>query len=248
MNCAMHNSAAARGQRVAGRSRRHWRLRGLIAALALIVLAPAADAADLDDASLRGSYSNFFTSKSYSRWDGVNFGAHVGYSNLSADFTDSSVVASLSRSATTNSTHFGGFLGYNLQWDELVLGFDGAYNRPSSLNTSSTSGSTTASLKLVDYATFRGRAGYAFGQFLPYAFVGAAIGRLNYAITPAASASATPSRDNAYAAGFVAGLGIDVSILPNVFVRAEYEYVAFSPVGRIRSSLNSARAGIGVRF
>lgn len=97
----------------------------------------------------------------------------------------------------------------------------------------------------MDYATFRGRAGYAFGQFLPYGFAGAAAGRFNYSIT---SGGTTNSRDNAYAVGFTAGLGLDVAILPNLFVRAEYEYVAFSPLGGIRSSLNTARAGLGLRF
>ena len=38
-------------------------------------------------------------------------------------------------------------------------------------------------MKLVDYATLRGRAGYAFGNFLPYAVIGAAAGRFNYATT-----------------------------------------------------------------
>ena len=37
-----------------------------------------------------------------------------------------------------------------------------------------------SSIKLVDYATLRARAGYAFGQFLPYALVGGAVGRFNY--------------------------------------------------------------------
>jgi hypothetical protein len=33
-----------------------------------------------------------------------------------------------------------------------------------------------------------------------------------------------------------------------VFLRGEYEYIAFSPVGVIRSNTNTARVGIGVRF
>jgi opacity protein-like surface antigen len=76
--------------------------------------------------------------------------------------------------------------------------------------------------------------------------LGAAVARMNYATTVAGVA--IDSRDNAYAAGLVAGLGLDVSIMPNVFVRAEYEYVVFSPVGHIRSSLNTGRVGVGVRF
>ena len=40
-----------------------------------------------------------------------------------------------------------------------------------------------ASVQAVDYATLRARAGYALGQFLPYAVVGIAVGRFNYGTT-----------------------------------------------------------------
>ena len=84
------------------------------------------------------------------------------------------------------------------------MGFDLAYNRLTDLQTSS--GPTTldapgqhlgrdqacglirsaqSSTKLVDYGTLRLRAGYAFGQFLPYAVVGGALGRFNYSTTVA---------------------------------------------------------------
>lgn len=207
----------------------------------------AAMAADMPGTILRGAYTEEGP-PGYVRWDGLVFGAQVGHSNLTVNFADATTPSVLSQ-PTTNSSQFGAFVGYNVQWEELILGVDGAYNRPSSLNTSAASGATSSSLKLVDYATFRGRAGYAFGQFLPYAFLGAAVGRMNFATIAGGTAiTSTASRDNAYSGGFVAGLGIDVSVLPNVFVRAEYEYIAFSPVGSIRSSLNSARVGLGVRF
>jgi opacity protein-like surface antigen len=122
-----------------------------------------------------------------------------------------------------------------------------------------------SSVKLVDYATMRARAGYAFGQFLPYAVVGAAVGRFNYANTatvhdvgtpPAGSAilpfntldTESDSKNNAIVAGALVGLGLDVAVLPNVFVRAEWEYVAFAPVGGIRNNINTGRVGIGARF
>lgn len=197
---------------------------------------------------LRGAYTEEGP-PGYVRWDGVVLGAQVGYSNLTVNFADATTPSVLSQ-PTTNSSQFGAFVGYNIQWDDLILGVDGAYNRPSSLSTSAASGTTSSSLKLVDYATFRGRAGYAFGQFLPYGFLGAAVGRMNFATIAGGgtAVTSTASRDNAYSGGFVAGLGIDVSVLPNVFVRAEYEYIVFSPVGSIRSNLNSARVGLGVRF
>ena len=121
-----------------------------------------------------------------------------------------------------------------------------------------------ASLDLVDYATFRARAGYAFDQFLPYVVLGGAVGRFNYTSTATVVDDWTPvgggatthfapptqsdNKDNAITAGFVAGLGVDIAILPNVFFRAEYEYVAFAPLNGIRAQLNTGRAGIGFRF
>lgn len=213
---------------------------------ALVLLAALAGgrafAADMPEDYLRGPIIE--DPLGYARWSGLHLGGHVGYSNLNMDPSDATT-ASLAESSTS-STAFGGFIGYNFQWDNLVVGIDGAHNRPASLETSVRSGTSSATLKLVDYGTLRMRGGYAFGQFLFYGFVGGAVGRMNYATVDTGVTAS--SRDGAFAGGFTAGLGLDVAILPNVFVRGEYEYIAFSPVGVIRSSTNTARVGIGVRF
>ena len=60
--------------------------------------------------------------------------------------------------------------------------------------------------------------------------------------------SASDAKDNAFAGGFVAGLGMDVLLMPNVFLRGEWEYVAFGTIGGVRTSINVARAGLGLRF
>lgn len=179
----------------------------------------------------------------------------------------------------TNSRNYGGFLGYSTQYDQLVLGVDAAYNRMSSaeaqasdsmtriVTTSDTVQHTVtiaaqSSMKLIDYATARVRAGYAFGQFLPYAFVGGAVGRFNYTNTSTVTDSQllggvtsvfgpvtqADSKNNAVVGGFTAGLGMDVALLPNVFLRGEWEYVGFAPVNGIRSSINTGRVAIGMRF
>jgi opacity protein-like surface antigen len=56
------------------------------------------------------------------------------------------------------------------------------------------------------------------------------------------------SQSNAIAYGFAAGLGLDVAILPNVFLRAEWEYVQFAPIHDIQVNFNTGRVGAGVRF
>jgi outer membrane immunogenic protein len=185
-------------------------------------------------------------------------------------------------STDTNSASFGAFLGYSVQTDALVLGIDAAYNRMSSMEAAATDSigrqfvtsdgynnnvtvTATASVKLIDYGTLRGRAGYAMGQFLPYAFAGVAVGRVNYVSIAHVQADGTPpaggpglpfsldltsseGKNNAFVAGATAGLGLDVAIMPNVFLRGEWEYVYFAPLHGINTYLNTFRAGVGLRF
>ena len=283
--------------------RRRRRLRAGVAMLAVILLAPAAAvAADLDDFALRGSYSDWYSTKSYSHWDGWNFGVQIGASNLNSDFgnSTSSLIAFILRnttvedqfspsswttlpSNTTNGRQYGAFLGYNLQWDQLVVGFDASYNRFSSLASSARDTiarqvvttpdnvnnaltiTAQSSIQLIDYATMRARAGYAIGQFLPYALIGAAVGRFNYANTATVHNVGTPpvgspilpfdvtetkssAKNDEIVGGFVVGLGADVALLPNVFLRGEWEMVAFAPVSGIRANINTGRVALGLKF
>jgi outer membrane immunogenic protein len=186
-------------------------------------------------------------------------------------------------SKTTNGRQYGAFIGYNWQLDDLVLGVDAAYNRGSSLTTSASDTITRqvvttpdnvnnsltitaqSSVKLIDYATARARAGYVIGQFLPYAMIGLAVGRFDYANTAVVHNVGTPpvgsailpfnvtdtqssAKNNAFTQGFLYGLGVDVAITPNIFLRGEWEYIAFGKVGGTVNALNTARVGLGVRF
>jgi len=186
-------------------------------------------------------------------------------------------------STTTNGAVFGGFIGYNMQWDQLVLGMEFAYKHPSIMQSGAndslsrifdTSDSiehfvtidAQTSFKLVDYAALRARAGYAWGQFLPYAAVGLAVGRFNYhtSVTVTDSQtqlpnppgpflgtfqqSASSGQNNAFAAGVAAGLGVDWAATANLFVRAEWEFVAFAPVNQTRTNIQVGYLGAGVRF
>ena len=182
-----------------------------LAALTLILLAPAgAVAADMPEL-LRGSYS-----PSYTRWDGFYFGGQAGKTWGSADFgnADNSLVSYMLANTelqsivtnfttlpkgSTGSTSYGGFVGYNWQWDDVVLGGELNYNHMSIgigaqdstdpvlitsknpppgftlvYNVSVTSG---ASVAIHDIVTARTRAGWTFDRFLPYGFVGVAVGR-----------------------------------------------------------------------
>ncbi len=267
-----------------------------LCALLSILSGSGANAADwIDNLPLRGSLAGGPV-----RWDGVYLGAHGGSSVLKTNPTTgvAPLIAFILRntvienefspsswttlpSTTSNGTSYGGFIGYNYQMDQLVLGFDIGYSRPKQLQTGvidsihrsvttsdgyfndiSIDGQSTA--RLVDYATLRGRAGYAVEQFLPYGMLGLAVGRFNITnsatvnvvstdplgVMPTLGLSETRSegKNNAFAVGFLAGAGVDIAVLPNFFLRGEWEFIAFAPVNGITSNINTVRAGAGVRF
>jgi opacity protein-like surface antigen len=101
--------------------------------------------------------------------------------------------------AHPSSTSFGFFVGYNVPWESLILGVEAKYNRtnflgtapvtPLLLNTSDGSHvdnvnlTGTASMRITDILTLRGRAGWEVGNLLPYVTVGVAVGRADLART-----------------------------------------------------------------
>jgi outer membrane immunogenic protein len=123
----------------------------------------------------------------------------------------------------------------------------------------------------LDFGTLRARGGWAFGNFLPYVFGGVAIGRADVHIAettsgeqnPPTSAaclgtstppcvpfsfSGTAGRDGEWLFGGTAGLGLDVALTRNFFLRGEYEYVYFEPVDGVHIAINTVRLGAGVKF
>ena len=118
----------------------------------------------------------------------------------------------------------------------------------------------------------RARAGWALGNFLPYAFTGLAVGHANVNIaatvsgtenpqnqpctlsgpaTPACvpfSFTGTAGKNGEWMYGFTFGGGLDVALTRNVFLRAEYEYVQFAPIANLVVDVNTVRGGLGVKF
>jgi len=210
---------------------------------------------------------------------------------------------SLLNKTNTQSTHFGGFIGRNWQWYDAILSLEGTYSAFNNMTTS-TSGSNSlvivnppgetrapgitnnyavsltgaATAQVKDMVTLRGRVGWDGGDFMPYAFMGAAVGRMDVSRTvtsvvslrtdttttdifgnttttlgawgpvPAQSGTQGQHRTNTYAVGWTAGLGLEYCIWSGLFARIEYEYVRFSPVMNTQVTLNNARLGLGYKF
>lgn len=113
------------------------------------------------------------------------------YSVAEAEMNASQLLAARSTHATGSS--YGAFAGINYQFDEVVVGLEADYtffgrtgstfDRISRFGLTKDGYLTTvalqgrASTEIEDFGTIRGRAGYAFGNFLPYVTGGVAIGR-----------------------------------------------------------------------
>lgn len=190
-------------------------MRWVIGALLVLGLVPRALAADLD--VLRGSEPvgpAFFTN-----WSGFYAGGHFDYGSANADFSAathpliSSSLAELQLesvvapsewpvlgSANATGTGFGGFVGYNMQFQDLIIGVEGNYTHaPATVNATAspildrlvTVGSLPYSVNVTgsgtltptDVGTLRMRAGYIVNNWLPYGFVGLALGSANYQVT-----------------------------------------------------------------
>jgi opacity protein-like surface antigen len=267
-------------------------LRWLLCGVAIVGVALEAHAADLGDSFLRGS-STVINAPSGTRWDGFYIGGHVGMSAPGIDFTNntSALAAVLdgtpitSRTATPlgsvdgTSKHFGGFVGYQQQWDGAVIGVEATYNWMDkalsatngisggfapAINVLTYTAAGTETARIIDYGTLRVRGGWAAGMFMPYATFGIALGRLdlnrNVVVTPSATANSpagafvpapftvSESFTNQFGYGYAVGLGVDFCLMANLFMRAEYEYVAFPDFQGLNAHVHNVRVGAALKF
>ncbi|MBV9556164.1 MAG: porin family protein, partial [Pseudolabrys sp.] len=123
-----------------------------------------------------------------------------------------------------------------------------------------------------DVTTFRGRVGWAAGDFMPYAFAGVAVGRLvpsrnvstsvyliddwtdslgiaqeTVNFLPTVSQNVSESRQS-FVPGWTAGLGLEYRVWGGLFLRGEWEYTSFTSVKDTFVQLNAVRGGIGYKF
>jgi outer membrane immunogenic protein len=178
------------------------------------------------------------------------------------------------------SSAFGAFGGYNSQWDDIVLGIDASYmhgnfgagaagnmaRQITSNNIRYTADvDSAASINFTDVLTLRGRVGYAWNSFLPYAFGGVALGladsNRSSVITSTGTYVGPPPPtiqdyrvtysdvDNKHGrlmVGYTFGLGTEMMLYGGLFARAEWEYVRFT--GPIDTNINTVRGGLGYKF
>jgi outer membrane immunogenic protein len=185
-------------------------MRRVIYALLAFAFAPSAFADDLS--WLTGAQPP--APMSVNGWAGIYIGGQVSYSSAGGDFsnTTQAPLAYALRELTLESVQqpsswpvlgqanhsaagFGGFVGYNTQFERLILGVEANYDQAnlsliapnSPISRQVSAGGTTydvtvtgsGSVTDLNFGTLRARGGWALGNFLPYAFAGVAVGHAN---------------------------------------------------------------------
>jgi opacity protein-like surface antigen len=185
-------------------------------------------------------YGGFFGYNSY--WEGAVLGVEFNYSRTSLNVGDSDSIPPL-----LISNDSGAPAGHHFTYGVNLTG--------------------NANLRITDLATFRARGGWAAGQFMPYAFFGVAVARADVSRSATVTWTRTDNPDaplvplpdafgggtksdvqnGGFYFGYAGGLGLDVFLMPNVFVRGEWEYVGM-PIQSMHVNINTVRGAVGVKF
>ncbi len=270
-------------------------MRRLLLAVVMFGTAAGAQAADMPD-FLHGSLLPSGSSPTVN-WQGFYVGGQgaVGESDMNFTASTQSIAAKLladtaiedsgqvsswpvGGKVSTRGTGFGGFVGYNSQWDSVVLGLEFSYlhgqfggSQTDSFGRSFNDSlgylddityRSTSSIAISDMGTFRARAGYAIGSFLPYMFGGVALGQADIVRTVSITGSQSSTTLNpAYIPvdltgtvgqyshliyGYSGGVGVDMMLMSCLFLRAEWEYIRFTSA--VDTDVNTFRVGLGYKF
>ena len=161
-------------------------------------------------------------------WTGFYIGGHVGYGWGDKDWSFLDLTADPARvNFDVDGFLGGGQIGFNWQAGSWVFGLEGEFGW-SGIDgaTTLTPGGTsvTFSTELNWIATFTGRIGYAWNNWLWYVKGGGAWADEDHVVAPVGT---TPATANSTASGWTIGGGAEYGFAPNWSARLEYAYYDF---------------------
>jgi opacity protein-like surface antigen len=275
-------------------------MRRIVLAMALVAVARGANAADLPDLTdlpiLRGGFRDGVNT-GIPRWQGFYVGGQAGTGSSDMNFSGatSAMVAALLVNTTIEGdgqasqwpvlgkksqqgNGVGGFVGYNAQWDDVVLGVEANYMHgnfggsdsgtmsrfftDSNNFTDYVNYTAAAQFKITDMGSIRARAGWAWGSFLPYVFGGVSLGQANVMksatvsgtqvnnVAPFQTVPFSVSQSETQNNRFIYGYaaGVGVDVMLVGGLFARAEWEYLKFAGPIDTSINTVRGGVGYRF
>ncbi len=226
--------------------------RALLPIAAAAALAGPAIASDLPYGPGSGAYAPapIFT------WTGLYIGGQIGYAWAGNSLSAWGPFYSFSGvNYTPNGVVGGAHVGYNLQYNQIVLGLEGDIDG-TGVNKSYGWGPVTYSSQIPVEGTIRGRLGFALDRALFYVAGGAAFA----SVTNTYQSWFGYDSINRSLAGWTIGGGLEYALFNNWSVRAEYRYADFGSMTDYpfaagpgvavshRVTENAVRAGFSYKF
>jgi outer membrane immunogenic protein len=180
-------------------------------------------------------------------WAGAYGGLNAGYG-----WGDTSVSAP-GFGSTNPSGGLGGLHGgYNWQSGNIVFGGEADLDLNWAQSSTTYGSGNSLSSHPTWVSSLRGRAGYAFNNFMIYGTLGLALANTN--LTLQQPGAITQMSETQF--GYVIGLGGEMKIAPQISLRLEALHYGFadknlsygSSITPLSSSLNTVRAGISFHF
>jgi outer membrane immunogenic protein len=188
-----------------------WSVAMRLFLLAAVMFGAVSTAHAADMPFLRGGFTDGLT-RTTTNWQGFYVGGQGGLGTSDMDFTkatgpelqkllfNTAILPDggladwpVGSPASVHGNGYGAFVGYNWQWDDIVVGmelnymhgkFGGGQTEQQTRVFIDGTGAldnityqAIAKVNLTDVGSLRGRAGYSMGIFLPYAFGGVALGQ-----------------------------------------------------------------------
>jgi outer membrane immunogenic protein len=193
-------------------------------ALAALGAAQAANAADLPRRDTMAP-APVYTAAPLFTWTGAYAGLNFGYGLGKFDGAGGGVFGK------ADGATVGGTLGYNYQMGQILLGVEGDWGWDGAKNTNYVNGrglgigTATATGKVTDILTARGRLGYAVDRALLFVTGG-------YAGATVKTTLVDPTLPNSYSSsgwrsGYALGAGLEYAFTQNISAKAEYLYTDF---------------------
>jgi outer membrane immunogenic protein len=190
-------------------------------------------------------------------WSGIYLGSDggFGWEIAKGTLTDATGAPLTSYNYRASGPLAGLFAGGNYQLNRILLGAEGDWQWSNLVGNNQTlaplgaagafpAGPFTTSTTVKDYASVRGRLGFAFDRFLAFGTAGWAWG--NPSIAYALVGAAPFVNQGGRAMGWTAGVGVDYAITESVFARIEYRYTNLATAGFVSAATNSADPAIRV--
>ena len=192
-------------------------------------------------------------------WQGLYLGVNAGYGWGNDNAASFSAFGGSSGAINPSGWFGGGQVGYNAQFNSLVLGLEADLQAADISDTTGLAGGafTQATTDIEWFSTVRGRIGYAAGPALLYFTGGWAFADVNASVTSTNGVGSTVSMSSDdIQSGYTLGGGIEWAFAPNWSLKSEYLYVDLgketwsSPVGTYSTDtdFHTARVGLNYRF